>query len=69
MAPSASPKKAVPLALGDEPDPLANVAPAVTTRVFFCGVVVEGSEHGKRLPEGRLMSEVQIDEFLTCSQM
>ncbi|KAF8812237.1 hypothetical protein BYT27DRAFT_7182669 [Phlegmacium glaucopus] len=53
MALSTSPRKlVVPLASGDEPrsrnPPLA---PSLTKRVFYCGVVVEGSENGRRLPE------------------
>jgi hypothetical protein len=54
MALSTSPRKVVPLARGDESKPpLSNSSgPGVTKRVFFCGVVVEGSENGRRLPEG-----------------
>ncbi|KAK0230941.1 hypothetical protein IW262DRAFT_1341270 [Armillaria fumosa] len=53
MALSTSPRKVIPLATGDEArhrqEPLG---PGLSTkRVFFCGVVVEGSESGKRLPE------------------
>jgi hypothetical protein len=53
MALSSSPRKTIPLATGDEPSrsPLT-LQPSVTKRVFYCGVVVEGSEHGRRLPEG-----------------
>ncbi|KAF8165546.1 hypothetical protein B0H34DRAFT_689520 [Crassisporium funariophilum] len=53
MALSASPRKLViPLASGDEPKPRSSSsAPLITKRVFYCGVVVEGSENGRRLPE------------------
>ncbi|KAJ7283948.1 RhoGEF domain-containing protein [Mycena rebaudengoi] len=54
MALSSSPRKIVPLATGDESRPRveSSSAPGLTKRVFFCGVVVEGSENGRRLPEG-----------------
>lgn len=54
MALSTSPRKlVVPLATGDEPRSRnLPVGPSVTKRVFYCGVVVEGSENGRRLPEG-----------------
>jgi hypothetical protein len=53
MALSTSPRKVVPLSRGDEPKPPLSISsPGVTKRVFFCGVVVEGSENGRRLPEG-----------------
>ncbi|KAF9569107.1 hypothetical protein CPC08DRAFT_289376 [Agrocybe pediades] len=53
MALSSSPRKlVVPLASGDEPKPRASSStPNVTRRSFYCGVVVEGSENGRRLPE------------------
>nr|VWP01704.1 Mixed-linked glucanase [Ganoderma boninense] len=48
-----TPRK-VPLALGDEhiprPKPRSNGS-TVTKRVFFCGVVVEGTEGGRELPQ------------------
>jgi hypothetical protein len=53
MALNASPRKVVPLATGDESRPKPDYSGSqTTTRVFFCGVVVEGSESGRRLPEG-----------------
>lgn len=54
MAVSSSPRKlVVPLASGDEPKSLsASTGPNLTKRVFYCGVVVEGSENGRRLPDG-----------------
>ncbi|KAG2013296.1 signal transducer [Coprinopsis cinerea AmutBmut pab1-1] len=52
MALSSSPRKTIPLASGDEPRRDMNQhPPSVTKRVFYCGVVVEGSEHGRRLPD------------------
>ncbi|KAH9077249.1 hypothetical protein EDB83DRAFT_2504476 [Lactarius deliciosus] len=47
-----SPRKAVPLASGDDWEKLATPSkvPSVTRRVFFCGVVVE-SEEGKAISE------------------
>ncbi len=53
MVLSTSPRKAVPLASGDDWEKLASPskAPSVTRRVFFCGVVVE-SEEGKAISEG-----------------
>ncbi|KAH7931234.1 hypothetical protein BV22DRAFT_1115616 [Leucogyrophana mollusca] len=50
MALSASPRKIIPLSTGDDiirKPP----APATTKRVFYCGVVVEGCDSGRRLPE------------------
>lgn len=53
MALSTSPRKIVPLATGDEARPRNDYTGSSSTkRVFFCGVVVEGSENGRRLPEG-----------------
>lgn len=54
MALSASPRKVVPLATGDDwkPSRSNTSGPGMTKRVFFCGVVVEGSENGRRLSEG-----------------
>ncbi|KAF9481824.1 hypothetical protein BDN70DRAFT_875770 [Pholiota conissans] len=53
MALHTSPRKLViPLATGEEPRPRASSsAPILTKRVFYCGVVVEGSENGRRLPD------------------
>ncbi|KAJ7180267.1 hypothetical protein C8R43DRAFT_972440 [Mycena crocata] len=52
MALSSSPRKIIPLSTGEESRARCeSVAPGLTKRVFFCGVVVEGSENGKRLPE------------------
>ncbi|KAF8917932.1 hypothetical protein CPB85DRAFT_1284072 [Mucidula mucida] len=53
MALRSSPRKVVPLATGEEIRPRSDTyGPSSSTkRVFFCGVVVEGSESGKRLPD------------------
>jgi hypothetical protein len=55
MALSSSPRKVVPLAGGTDwqsaPKHLPT-GPSVTKRVFYCGVVVENSENGRRLPQG-----------------
>ncbi|KAJ7929939.1 RhoGEF domain-containing protein [Mycena leptocephala] len=52
MALSSSPRKIIPLSTGDETrSRCESSAPGHTKRVFFCGVVVEGSENGRRLPE------------------
>ncbi|KAJ7498756.1 RhoGEF domain-containing protein [Mycena latifolia] len=52
MALSSSPRKVVPLSTGEEfRSRCESSAPGLTKRVFFCGVVVEGSESGRRLPE------------------
>ncbi|KAF8639693.1 hypothetical protein AX17_000955 [Amanita inopinata Kibby_2008] len=55
MALSTSPRKTIPLAIGGDPRPRSRSSAAssasVTKRVFFCGVVIEGSENGRRLPE------------------
>ncbi|EIW82335.1 hypothetical protein CONPUDRAFT_164953 [Coniophora puteana RWD-64-598 SS2] len=51
MALSSSPRKIVPLATGDEILPNKRTTPAVIKRVFYCGVVVEGADNGRRLPE------------------
>ncbi|KAF5390648.1 hypothetical protein D9757_002643 [Collybiopsis confluens] len=52
MALSNSPRKQIPLATGDETRPRDFAAThSFTKRVFFCGVVVEGSENGKELSE------------------
>jgi protein ECT2 len=54
MALSTSPRKVVPLATGDDwKPPRSNPSETnVTKRVFFCGVVVEGFENGRRLMPG-----------------
>ena len=54
VALSSSPRKLViPLASGDEPKTRTSTSTSsVTRRVFYCGVVVEGSENGRRLPDG-----------------
>ncbi|KAJ7904679.1 hypothetical protein B0H14DRAFT_3079502 [Mycena olivaceomarginata] len=53
MALSTSPRKIIPLSTGEETRPRSDSStPSLTKRVFFCGVVVEGSENGRRLPEG-----------------
>ncbi|KAG5648922.1 hypothetical protein DXG03_000271 [Asterophora parasitica] len=53
MALSSSPRKVIPLASGDDYSRphKDSTSPGVTKRVFYCGVVVEGSENGRRLPE------------------
>ncbi|KAF8076555.1 hypothetical protein FPV67DRAFT_1618362 [Lyophyllum atratum] len=53
MALSSSPRKIVPLASGDDYSRPRkdSTGPGITKRVFYCGVVVEGSENGRRLPE------------------
>ncbi|KAF8195715.1 hypothetical protein K438DRAFT_1906377 [Mycena galopus ATCC 62051] len=52
MALSTSPRKIIPLSTGEETrSRCESSAPGLTKRVFFCGVVVEGSENGRRLPE------------------
>ncbi|KAI0722338.1 hypothetical protein C8T65DRAFT_600229 [Cerioporus squamosus] len=54
MALSQSPRKVVPLAMEDEhvPRPKPKSAGSnVTRRVFFCGVVVEGTEGGRELSQ------------------
>ncbi|KAG0709787.1 hypothetical protein DFH29DRAFT_885797 [Suillus ampliporus] len=50
MALNSSPRKQIPLATGDE-TPRKPSAPSLTKRVFYCGVVVEGCDSGRRLPE------------------
>jgi len=54
VALSSSPRKlVVPLSSGDEPKIRTSTSTSsVTRRVFYCGVVVEGSENGRRLPDG-----------------
>jgi hypothetical protein len=56
MALSTSPRKVVPLAAGADwqqaSKPNNLTGPALTKRVFYCGVVVENSENGRRLPLG-----------------
>ncbi|KAG2156207.1 hypothetical protein DEU56DRAFT_766033 [Suillus clintonianus] len=47
---NSSPRKQIPLARGDE-TPRKPSAPSLTRRVFYCGVVVEGCDSGRRLPE------------------
>ncbi|KAJ7068443.1 RhoGEF domain-containing protein [Mycena amicta] len=52
MALNPSPRKVIPLSTGDETRTRCDsLAPGITKRVFFCGVVVEGSDSGRRLPE------------------
>lgn len=54
MVLSPSPRKAVPLASGDDwekPSSTSSKVASTTRRVFFCGVVVE-SEEGKAINEG-----------------
>ena len=60
MALNPSPRKhVVPLASGDEPRARTSTsAPTITKRVFYCGVVVEGSENGRRLPDGAFYRSV-----------
>ncbi|KIJ70110.1 hypothetical protein HYDPIDRAFT_104781 [Hydnomerulius pinastri MD-312] len=51
MALNNSPRKIVPLASGDDSTPRKPTDSAVTKRVFYCAVVVEGCEGGKRLSD------------------
>ncbi|CCL98268.1 uncharacterized protein FIBRA_00262 [Fibroporia radiculosa] len=54
MALSHSPRKVVPLATGDDMIPRIRAKSTVqsnTKRVFFCGVVVEGSDGGREIAE------------------
>lgn len=55
MALNNSPRKVVPLSSGDDTTPRKRADGTVTKRVFYCGVVVEGCEGGKRLPDGGLL--------------
>lgn len=58
MALSISPRKVVPLAGGDDWEPVKSKTAGTTTkRVFFCGVVVE-SQNGQGISEGALCSMV-----------
>lgn len=55
MALSHSPRKLVPLTVGDERPSSSRFKPTqprLTRRVFFCGVVVENAEHGQELSPG-----------------
>ena len=74
MVLSTSPRKAVPLASGDDCDQSSSLSkvPSVTRRAFFCGVVVE-SEGGNAISEGS--SDLQhvaiyprFDYLLRCSR-
>lgn len=58
MALTSSPRKLViPLASGDGPKSAPSLSGSnLTKRVFYCGVVVEGSENGRRLPDGMCIS-------------
>ncbi|KXN89579.1 Rho guanine nucleotide exchange factor gef2 [Leucoagaricus sp. SymC.cos] len=52
MSISTSPRKTVPLAPADDSrSRTRSLTQSTTRRVFYCGVVVGGSEHGRRLPE------------------
>ncbi|TRM67640.1 hypothetical protein BD626DRAFT_394072 [Schizophyllum amplum] len=52
MALSSSPRKLqIPLATGDETRHDTATSFGVTKRAFFCGVVIEGAENGRRLPD------------------
>ncbi|KAH7914399.1 hypothetical protein BJ138DRAFT_1143943 [Hygrophoropsis aurantiaca] len=51
MALSASPRKIIPLSTGDDVINRKPTFPTATKRVFYCGVVVEGCDSGRRLPE------------------
>ncbi|OCH94313.1 hypothetical protein OBBRIDRAFT_789447 [Obba rivulosa] len=51
---SQSPRKLIPLALGDDPLPpprTKSSGSSITKRVFFCGVVVENAEAGTEMPQ------------------
>lgn len=52
MALSTSPRKVVPLTGGDNWESRPAAPPLVTKRVFFCGVVVESSGHGRGYSQG-----------------
>ncbi|OAX44507.1 hypothetical protein K503DRAFT_861342 [Rhizopogon vinicolor AM-OR11-026] len=49
MALNSSPRKQIPLATGEETP--RKSTPFLTKRAFYCGVVVEGCDSGRRLPE------------------
>ena len=64
MALSQSPRKVVPLAMEDEhvPRPKPRSAGSnVTRRVFYCGVVVEGTEGGRQLSQGALLAMTRLN--------
>ncbi|KAF9006585.1 hypothetical protein BDQ17DRAFT_1302996 [Cyathus striatus] len=77
MALSSSPRKVVPLASGDQPKSRSTAPSSISTRrAFYCGVVVEGSENGRRLPEeieelvqslGSRMSSQSFSEILSTT--
>lgn len=52
MALSTSPRKVVPLAGGEDWEARPAAPPSFTRRVFFCGVVVESSGHGRGYSQG-----------------
>lgn len=65
MVLSTSPRKAVPLASGDDCDQSSSISkgPSVTRRAFFCGVVVE-SEGGNAISEGSSnLQRVMVSEI------
>ena len=75
MALSTSPRKVVPLAAGDDRHPISkhkSTGPAFTKRVFYCGVVVENSENGRRLPQGAFpvinLDKIRAILFDRCSR-
>lgn len=62
MALSASPRKVVPLAGGDDWQSIHKPSisgPTQIKRVFYCGVVVENSENGRSLPEGATFAHIE----------
>lgn len=71
MALHTSPRKLVPLpptSDDDKPRQRAeSIGSSTTKRVFFCGVIVEGSESGKRLPDSAY-SKVFVYEMLVILQ-
>jgi hypothetical protein len=73
MVLSTSPRKAVPLASGDDWDQSSSSSrgPSVTRRAFFCGVVVE-SEGGNPISEGSSNLQhivvLEVDILHRCSR-
>ncbi|KAG7096774.1 hypothetical protein E1B28_004184 [Marasmius oreades] len=51
MALSTSPRKLLPLPSTEDIRHRSDPSSSSTKRIFFCGVVVEGSENGRRLPD------------------
>ncbi|KAF4602112.1 hypothetical protein EYR40_005316 [Pleurotus pulmonarius] len=69
MALSTSPRKVIPLSTGDSPKPSRHPPPGFTKRIFYCGVVIEGSENGRRLPDDIQDLVLSLGEPLdSCSE-